>query len=99
MCFSGLLNKQALLVVQFLEGKDGLSILYVSLFKTIMFAKICLAFISSVKFLYLELYLDSSVILWVTFLNKSELRGDFLVYISKKKIIRTNFVLYQTNYF
>ena len=64
-----------------------------------MFAKICLAFISSVKFLYLELYLDSSVILWVTFLNKSELRGDFLVYISKKKIIRTNFVLYQTNYF
>ena len=86
MCFSGLLNKQALLVVQFLEGKDGLSILYVSLFKTIMFAKICLAFISSVKFLYLELYLDSSVTLWVTFLNKSELRRDFLVYVSKKKI-------------
>ena len=49
-----------------------------------MFAKICLAFISSAKFLYLELYLDSSVILWVTFLNKSELRRDFLVYISKK---------------
>ena len=50
-----------------------------------MFAKICLAFISNVKFLYLELYLDSSVILWVTFLNKSELRRDFLVYIKKKK--------------
>ena len=50
-----------------------------------MFAKISLAFISSAKFLYLELYLDSSVILWVTFLNKSGQRTDFLVYVSKKK--------------
>ena len=44
------------------------------------------------------LHLDSSVLLLVTFLNKSELRYFKLIY-SKKNFMKIQFAVLQSNYF
>ena len=61
MCFSGLLDDTYNLLVQFLEDKDGVSVLYILLFKTVLCKQ------NHVWLLYLVencgLYLVSSILL------------------------------------